>query len=353
MKSLNALAAAIAAVVLCFSIPLLAAIQLVPVVSSGLSGPLFIGHAGDGSNRLFIVERAGVIKVLQPGASTPTVFLDIRSRITASGSEQGLLGLAFHPLHESNGRFFVFYTRLSDGALVIAEYGLTANRNVADTDETVFLTIPHPGFTNHNGGMLAFGPDNFLYIGVGDGGSSNDPAGNGQNVNTLLGKLLRIDIDTPGGGDLYSSPATNHFFGTTNGEDEIFSYGLRNPWRFSFDRNTGQLWLADVGQGAFEEVNSPMVNGGNYGWDLFEGFDCTSANPENCGTTGLIFPVFDYPHSGGRCSITGGYVYRGAQGAVADGTYVYGDFCSGEILGWNGSAQSVLLDTTLMILVVR
>jgi glucose/arabinose dehydrogenase len=349
LKSLNALAAAVAAAVLCFSIPLLAAIQLVPVVPSGLSGPLFIGHAGDGTNRLFIVERPGVIKVLQPGASTPTVFLDIRSRITSSGGEQGLLGLAFHPLHESNGRFFVFYTRVGDGTLVIAEYGLTGNRNVADPDETVLLTIPHSSFTNHNGGMLAFGPDNFLYIGVGDGGGSNDPPGNGQNVNTLLGKLLRIDIDTPGGGDLYSSPATNPFFGTTNGEDEIFSYGLRNPWRFSFDRSTGQLWLADVGQGAFEEVNSPMVNGGNYGWDPFEGFACTSTNPENCDTTGLIFPVFDYSHSGGRCSITGGYVYRGSQGAVADGTYVYGDFCSGEILGWNGSAQSVLLDTTLMI----
>jgi glucose/arabinose dehydrogenase len=348
LKFLNVLAAAIAAAVLCFTIPLLAAIQLVPVVS-GLSAPLFAGHAGDGSNRLFIVERAGVIKVLQPGASAPTVFLDIRSRITASGGEQGLLGLAFHPLHESNGRFFVFYTRLGDGTLVIAEYGLTANRNVADPDEAVLLTIPHPGFTNHNGGMLAFGPDDFLYIGVGDGGGSNDPSGNAQNVNTLLGKLLRIDVDAPAGGGPYSSPATNPFVGTTNGEDEIFAYGLRNPWRFSFDRDSGQLWLADVGQGAFEEVDSPVVNGGNYGWDLFEGFACTSADQEDCDTTGLIFPVFDYSHSGGRCSITGGYVYRGAQGALPGGTYVYGDFCSGEIFGWNGSSQSVLQDTTLMV----
>jgi hypothetical protein len=346
VKSLNALAGVIAAAILCLTVPLLAAIQLVPVVSSGLSSPLFVGHAGDGSNRLFIVERAGIIKVLQPGASTPTVFLDIRSRIV-SGGEQGLLGLAFHPLYEDNGRFFVFYTRTGDGTLVIAEYGLTGNPDVANPAETVILTIPHPGFTNHNGGMLAFGPDNYLYIGVGDGGSANDPSNNAQNVNALLGKLLRIDIDNPSGPDPYSSPSTNPFFGTTNGEDEIFAYGLRNPWRFSFDRDSAQLWLADVGQGAFEEVDTPIVSGGNYGWKRFEGFDCTSTT--DCDATGLIFPVFDYTHSGGRCSITGGYVYRGAQGALTDGTYVYGDFCSGEILGWNGSAQSVLLDTAMSI----
>ena len=346
MKSLNALAGAIAAAILCLTVPLLAAIQLVPVVSSGLSSPLFVGHAGDGSNRLFIVERAGIIKVLQPGSSSPTLFLDIRSRIVAGG-EQGLLGLAFHPLHEDNGRFFVFYTRVGDGMLVVAEYGLTGNRDVANPAETVILTIPHPGFTNHNGGMLAFGPDNYLYIGVGDGGGANDPPNNAQNINVLLGKLLRIDVDTPQGGDPYSSPSTNPFFGTTNGEDEIFAYGLRNPWRFSFDRDSMDLWLADVGQGAFEEVNTPIMIGGNYGWKRFEGFDCTSTT--DCDATGLIFPVFDYTHSGGRCSITGGYVYRGAQGALTDGTYVYGDFCSGEILGWNGSTQSVLLDTTMSI----
>ena len=347
MKSLNALACAIAAAILCLTVPVLAAIQLVPVVSSGLSSPLFVGHAGDGSNRLFIVERAGIIKVLQPGSSSPTVFLDIRSRITSGGGEQGLLGLAFHPSHVSNGRFFVFYTRVGDGALIVAEYGLTGDRDVANPAETVILTIPHPGFTNHNGGMLAFGPDDYLYIGVGDGGGVNDPPNNAQNINVLLGKLLRIDIDTPQGGDPYSSPSTNPFFGTTNGEDEIFAYGLRNPWRFSFDRDSMDLWLADVGQGAFEEVNTPITIGGNYGWKRFEGFDCTSTT--DCDATGLIFPVFDYTHSGGRCSITGGYVYRGAQGALTDGTYVYGDFCSGEILGWNGSTQSVLLDTAMSI----
>ena len=187
MKSLNALGCAIAAAILCLTVPVLAAIQLVPVVSSGLSSPLFVGHAGDGSNRLFIVERAGIVKVLQPGSSSPTVFLDIRSRITSGGGEQGLLGLAFHPLYDDNERFFVFYTRISDGALVVAEYGVTGNPNVASPAETVILTIPHPGFTNHNGGMLAFGPDNFLYIGVGDGGGANDPPNNAQNINVLLG----------------------------------------------------------------------------------------------------------------------------------------------------------------------
>ena len=211
MKSLNALAGAIAAAILYLTVPLLAAIQLVPVVSSGLSSPLFVGHAGDGSNRLFIVERAGIIKVLQPGASSPTVFLDIRSRIVAGG-EQGLLGLAFHPLHEDNGRFFVFYTRVGDGTLVVAEYGLTGNPDVANPAETVILTMPHSSFTNHNGGMLAFGPDTFLYIGVGDGGGANDPPSNAQNINVLLGKLLRIDVDTPHGGDPYSSPSTNLFW---------------------------------------------------------------------------------------------------------------------------------------------
>jgi hypothetical protein len=346
VKSINVLAGAIAAVLLCLTVPLLAAIQLVPVVPSGLSNPLFVGHAGDGTNRLFIVERAGIIKVLQPGSSTPTVFLDIRSRIV-SGGEQGLLGLAFHPDYEDNGRFFVFYTQLGSGTLVIAEYHVPGNPNVASTTETVLLTIPHPTNTNHNGGMLAFGPDGYLYIGVGDGGGGNDPPNNAQNINVLLGKVLRIDVNPPPeAGTPYVSPPTNPFFGPGGGEDEIFAFGLRNPWRFSFDRVTGVMTLADVGQGAREEVNQPILNGGNYGWRVFEGFLCTNNDPGLCDPSDYIFPIFDYQHSGGRCSITGGYVYRGSQGALPDGTYVYGDFCSGEIFSWNGSAQSVLLDTT-------
>jgi hypothetical protein len=322
-----------------------AQIQLTPVVS-GLSSPLFVGHAGDNLGRLFILEQAGVIKLLQPGASTPTVFMDIRSKILAGG-ERGLLGLAFHPQYAANGRFFVFYTRAGDGALVIAEYTATpVNANSASAaTERILLTIPHPSFANHNGGMLAFGPEGYLYIGVGDGGSGNDPGNNAQNKNTLLGKILRIDVNS---GTPYGIPPDNPFVGAIDGRDEIYAYGMRNPWRFSFDRLTGQQWVGDVGQGSREEVDTPILSGGNYGWRVFEGSICTNidscANPEN-----YIFPIFDYAHSGGRCSLTGGYVYRGAEATFAAGTYIYGDYCSGEVFVWNGSAQSVLLATGMSI----
>jgi len=345
VKTLNALVGVVAALVLSASIPLVAAIQLT-TVASGLSSPLFVTHAGDGSNRLFIVERGGVIKVMQPGGAT-SVFLDITSQVV-SGGEQGLLGLAFHPSHETNGRFFVYYTRAA-GEIVIAEYNLTSNRNVASTAETVILTIPHPGNTNHNGGMLAFGPDSYLYAGVGDGGGANDVPNNAQNLDTLLGKILRIDINPPANsGVAYISPADNPFVGT-GGRDEIFAWGMRNPWRFSFDRSTNQLWVADVGQGAREEVDTPIVSGGNYGWRVYEGFYCTGNDPSLCIPENYILPLFEYAHVNGRCSITGGYVYRGAQGAVPAGTYLYGDYCTGEILGWDGTNQNLLLDTTLNI----
>ena len=323
-------------------------IQLVPVVS-GLSSPVFVGNADDSLNRLFIVEQAGVIKVLQPGGSEPTVFLDIRTRILAGG-ERGLLGLAFHPQYVSNGRFFVFYTRAGDGALVIAEYAASPpSSNTASSAEEVLLTIPHPGFSNHNGGMLAFGRDGFLYIGVGDGGGANDPNNNAQNVNSLLGKILRIDVNS---GTTYTSPADNPFFGPIDGLDEIFAYGARNPWRFSFDRETGELWVGDVGQGAREEVDTPIQSGGNYGWPYFEGNLCTTkgVNANQCALRdNYLFPLFDYEHIGGRCSLTGGYVYRGSDNAVATGTYLYGDYCSGEIFARSGSTSSVLLDTTMLI----
>ena len=328
--------------------PRLAQIQLVPVVS-GLSSPVFVGHADDSINRLFIVEQAGVIKVLQLGETEPTTFLDIRTRILAGG-ERGLLGLAFHPQYVGNGRFFVFYTRAGDGALVIAEYAASPpSSNTARTTEEVLLTIPHPGFSNHNGGMLAFGPDGFLYAGVGDGGGANDPNNNAQNVNTLLGKILRIDVNS---GTTYTSPADNPFFGPIAGLDEIFAYGMRNPWRFGFDRGTGHLWVGDVGQGAREEVDTPIQSGGNYGWPFFEGNLCTTKgqNANQCDNQqNYLFPLFDYEHIGGRCSLTGGYVYRGFQNAVATGTYLYGDYCSGEIFAWSGSTPSLLLDTAMLI----
>ena len=305
----------VAVLSLCLSPLLDAAIQLTPVVS-GLSSPVFVANAGDGTNRLFIVEQAGVVRVLQPGASTPTTFLDIQAKVVAGG-EQGLLGLAFHPEYSANGRFFVYYTRIGDGTLVIAEYRVSDDPNVAGTGEIVLLTIPHPTNRNHNGGMLAFGPDRHLYIGVGDGGAGNDPPGNAQNIDVLLGKILRIDVDhaDPVAGTVYSPPADNPFVNAP-GRDEIFALGMRNPWRFSFDHVTGVQWVADVGQGVREEVDMPIVRGGNYGWRIYEGFGCTGNDPALCDPASYRPPIFDYAHSSDRCSITGGYVYRGAAGAL-------------------------------------
>jgi glucose/arabinose dehydrogenase len=347
---LPALHRLVAAAFFTFSTQVLA-LGLAPVISGGLSDPVFVGHAGDGTNRLFIVEQTGAIKVLQPGASVPTTFLDISSKVL-SGGERGLLGLAFHPGYATNGRFFVFYTEPGDGELMIAEYGVSANPNVAGTVEKILLKIPHPGFGNHNGGMLAFGPDGYLYIGVGDGGSGNDPPNNAQNIDVLLGKILRIDVDHPDAsqGKPYSSPPDNPYAGAIPGRDEIFSIGWRNPWRFSFDRAAARAqWVADVGQGAREEVNTPIVKGGNYGWRVFEGTACTGLGPAPCTPANYLFPIFDYTHSNGRCSITGGYVYRGSQGALPPGTYVYGDYCTGEIFGWDGVQQTLLLDTSMSI----
>lgn len=336
-------------VVLAFR-PALAAFQLEPVLS-GLSSPLYLTNAHDGSNRIFILEQAGVIKVLQPGATTPTVFLDITPKVL-SGGEQGLLGLAFHPEYTTNRRFFIDYTRQPDGATVIAEYQASASDpNLADPLETVLLVIPQP-FVNHNGGMVEFGPDRFLYIGMGDGGSGNDPGNRAQNTDELLGKILRIDIDHPSGVNPYSSPIDNPFFGAIPGRDEIFAFGFRNPFRFSFDRATGQLFVGDVGEGAREEIDIVTL-GGNYGWRVFEGTLCTNLDPASCGAAGFAPPIAEYAHAGGRCSVTGGYVYRGTRAALPVGAYVYGDFCTGEILqlfpASAAGAQTVLMDTPLSI----
>ncbi len=233
---------------------------------------------------------------------------------------------------------------------MIAEYAASAaNPEVADATERVLLTIPHPSFSNHNGGMVAFGPDGYLYIGVGDGGSGNDPPNNAQNKDALLGKLLRIDVDRQSGSLPYAIPLSNPFIGTIDGRDEIFAYGLRNPWRFAFDRLTNQLWIADVGQGDREEVNTPIRHGGNYGWRVYEGSSCTNIDSTLCSPSNYLFPVFEYGHTGGRCSITGGYIYRGSLNSLPEGLYVYGDFCSGEVFTWNGTEQRLLLDTSLNI----
>jgi hypothetical protein len=330
----------------CLPSPLLAQFQLTPV-ATGLSNPLFVGHAGDGSQRLFIVEQEGIIRVLQSGQSTPTVFLDIRMKIATVG-EQGLLGLAFHPQYAMTRRFFVFYTRAGDGTIVVAEYRASPDPSIADATEKVLMTIPHPTYSNHNGGMLAFGFDGYLYVGVGDGGGGNDEPNNAQNTDVLLGKILRIDVDQPGQGTLYSSPPDNPFVNAP-GRDEIFALGFRNPWRFSFDRSTGEQWVGDVGQDEREEIDRSIIKGGNYGWRIYEGFHCTNLGPSLCNPSDFIDPLFDYSHTRGRCSVTGGYVYRGSRETLPAGVYVYGDFCSGEIFVTNGDTQAVLAYTAMNI----
>lgn len=323
-----------------------ASTSLVPVLS-GLDLPLFVTSARDGSQRLFVVEQGGVVRVVRPGAASATAFLDIRFRVRAGG-ERGLLGLAFHPQFSSNRRFFVNYTRQPDGATVIAEYRASpGDPGIADPAETVLLVIPQP-FANHNGGMVEFGPDGFLYVAVGDGGSANDPGDRAQNVSDLLGSILRIDVDGADGIRPYAIPPDNPFAGATPGRDEIYAYGLRNPFRFSFDRATGDLYAADVGQNAVEEINI-IVRGGNYGWRVWEGTRCTGLDEARCVPEGFIFPVAEYGHTGGRCAILGGHVYRGARASLPVGAYVYGDLCSGEILVLQNGVSTVLVDTAFSI----
>ena len=320
---------------------------------TGLNSPVFLTNAGDGSRRLFIVQQRGIIKVVQPGSTVPTDYLNLTALVSASGNERGLLGLAFHPDFENNRRFFVYYTRAtgtSSDPIEIAEYEQSAaNPNIANAAAVrTIISIPHPGQTNHNGGTIAFGPDGYLYAGTGDGGSGNDPPNNAQNINSLLGKMLRIDINTPVGQvPAYNIPPSNPFAGATPGADEIFAYGLRNPYRFSFDRGgTNQLWVGDVGQNSIEEVDI-ITLGGNYGWRVFEGTQCTNNDPSLCSTLTSVPPVFQYSRIGnGRCSITGGNIYRGAQRALVTGTYIFGDYCTGEIIRWDGVQQTVLQDTT-------
>jgi glucose/arabinose dehydrogenase len=340
-----------------------ATITLQPVLA-GLSFPVFVTNAHDGSGRLFIIQKGGTILVKQPGASTTTTFLNITSRVRSVENERGLLGLAFHPDYAQNGRFFVYYTRVGDFAIQIAEYHVTSDPNVADSvNEKVLLTIPHPTNSNHNGGTVAFGLDGYLYAGTGDGGSANDPPQNAQNINVLLGKMLRIDVDNVPAGQVppYNIPPDNPYAGTIPGRDEIFAIGLRNPYRFAFDngRQKGtqarnRLWVADVGQGSIEEVDL-LKRGGNYGWRAYEGTNCTGLNPELCagGATPIVHspPIFQYSHTGGRCSITGGQVYRGRAGVMTKGNYVYADYCSGEIFMWDGT-QRLMLDTTLNIVAI-
>ena len=318
-------------------------------VVSGLTNPLDVQVPPDGSDRIFTVEQDGIIRVVQGGVLVAAPFLDIRSRVT-SGGERGLLGLAFHPNYASNRRFFLNYTRTVGGQLqsVVAEYqSSTTNPNVADSTERILLTLDQP-FDNHNGGQVVFGPDGYLYIGFGDGGSGGDPFGNGQNLDRLLGKILRIDVDSalP-----YAVPPDNPFVGQAGAREEIWAFGLRNPWRFSFDRINGRLFVADVGQDSFEEVDL-VTKGGNYGWNIMEGTHCFQP-PTGCDTTGLELPIVDYSHSEGS-SITGGYVYRGTLNPELRGLYVFGDFVTGRIWTLTETSpgmwtRALLLDTNLNI----
>jgi len=293
-------------------------------VLSGFTRPLALMNAGD--DRVFIVEQRGLIWVVNWGQNNPQVFMDIRDRVSDRANEQGLLGLAFHPAFSENGRFFVNYSNFN-GENIIAEYRADANRSLGNSEnERVILRIEQP-YANHNGGALAFGPDSYLYIGTGDGGSSGDPHGNGQSLDTLLGKILRIDVDT---GESYAIPHNNPFT-DGGGLPEIWLYGLRNPWRIAFDRTTGDLFIGDVGQNQWEEINFlPADSNGsiNFGWNLREGAHYYGGGDADA----LVDPVAEYDHSLG-CSVTGGVVVRDPLMPTWQGVYLYGDYCSGRVWG--------------------
>ncbi len=319
------------------TVRVLAPAEVPPVlqlVASALSSPLLVTAPPGDTARLFVVEQTGKIRVLRRDTLLATPFLDLTTAVSCCG-ERGLLALAFHPQYGSNGFFYVNYTD-GGGTTRVVRYHVSADPQVADAaTATVILSQAQP-FSNHNGGMLAFGPDGYLYIGLGDGGSGGDPQGNGQNLATWLGKMLRIDVT---GGSPYAVPASNPFVGQTGILPEIWASGLRNPWRYAFDRTTGDLYIADVGQSAREEVNlqpAASAGGQNYGWNVMEGAACFSPST-GCQTAGLALPVLDYTHADG-CSVTGGYVYRGSRIPMLAGLYFYGDFCDGWVRSFRYAA---------------
>ena len=301
---------------------------------SGLDDPVGIANAGDGSGRLFVLEKPGVVRIVKNGKLVTVPFLDIRDRVRSYGSEQGLLGIVFDPDYKTNGFFYLDYINLN-GNTVVARFMVSSNPDEADLgSEKKILSINQP-YSNHNGGQLAFGPDGYLYIGAGDGGSEGDPRNNGQNLNTLLGKILRIDVHS---GDPYAVPASNPF-ANGGGLIQIWAYGLRNPWRFSFDRLNGDLYIGDVGQNSWEEIDflpAGSPGGTNFGWNIMEGF-----HPyQGSAPAGAVLtpPVVEYGHDMG-CSVTGGVVYRGERLPAWKGVYLFGDYCSGNVWGLLRDAQ--------------
>lgn len=325
--------------------PPMPTIRLVTALS-GFKNPVGLYSAGDGSGRLFIVEQRGTIQVRRPGQVGSKTFLDISDRVT-SGGELGLLGLAFHPNFQENGRFFVNYTARTGGLhSAISEFRVNDHPDQADGRiERILLTVPQP-YSNHNGGDIAFGPDGMLYIALGDGGSGNDPDGNGQDLSTMLGKILRIDVDRSQGKKSYGVPPDNPFAKRRNAAPEIWAYGLRNPWRFAFDPGTGRLFAGDVGQRAREEIDL-ITKGGNYGWNVMEGTICTPGVNPQCKPAGFEPPIIDYPRSEGT-TVIGGRVYRGSAIPSLCGVYVYGDFGNGRIWGLRYDGGAVIEQQKLL-----
>ncbi len=324
------------------------------LVKSGFTSPILVTNASDGSGRLFVVERAGLIRIIAGSSILATPFLDLRGAIS-TGGERGLLGLAFHPDYPAHPYVYVNFTD-RNGNTAIDRFTVSANPNVASRTGAVrLLTISQP-YANHNGGNIAFGPDGYLYIGTGDGGSAGDPGNRAHSLSTLLGKMLRIDVDHGSGTRRYRSPATNPYVGRT-GLDEIWSRGLRNPWRWSFDRLTGQLWIGDVGQSRWEEIDRanardgfPAGRGVNFGWHVLEGRACYWP-ATGCSTSGMQPPLAAYAQAvagADNCAVIGGFVYRGAANPALSGGYLFGDFCSGRM--WVVSARAY---TPAMPVVVR
>jgi glucose/arabinose dehydrogenase len=329
------------------------AISLEPL-AGGLEQPVGVVNAGDGSGRLFIVEKVGIVRVVRDGQVLSEPFLDISGDVSFGG-EQGLLGLAFHPDFPDDPRVFIDYTDAAGDTRIVSFRVDSSDHDRVDPGSRVELLSVDQPYRNHNGGAVAFGPDGYLHIGMGDGGSGGDPHGNGQKLGTLLGKILRIDVDAGGGGSPYGIPPDNPFVETSSARPELFAIGLRNPWRLSFDRVTGDLWIGDVGQNAYEEIDVMRAgtSGQNFGWNRMEGAHCYRP-AESCDQSGLVLPVVEYSHGEGGCTVIGGYVYRGAAQPDLAGGYLFGDYCSGFIWAIDSAGDApreatLVADTELRI----